>query len=135
MAFRDSYVAINGALVFVLLLIFSYSFFYPVLASQGLTIHSLCEGLPEIYCRSRGLSRAFYRIMHFNLEKAAVLNKYALKLFIFFMIQFFARIFLSVLYLKTKNSKLIIWDSTLSAIYFIYVFFPLTFLYYWLWER
>lgn len=135
MAGRDPYVKINGVLGFILLIIFSYSFFYPMLDSRGLTIPSSCEGMPELYCRSRGLTRAFYQLMHSNVEKAAILNKYALSIFIFLLVQFFARIILTILYLKTKNHKLIFWDSVLSAVYFVCVFFPLTFLYYWIWER
>ena len=135
MILKEPYVRINGMLASLMLLIFSYCFFYPELASQGLTIPSSCEGMPELYCRSRGLSRAFYQIMHSNFEKAAALNKYSMSIFIFFMSQFFARLILTTLYIRTKSNRLIVLDSIFSAAYFIYVFFPLTFLYYWLWGK
>jgi len=135
MAFKEPYVAINSILTFILFLIFSYSFFYPVLAGEGLTIASSCEGLPEIYCRSRGMTRAFYQLIHLDLVKAAVFNRFALSLFIFFVIQFFARIVLSIFYQRTRDNRIVVWDSVLSAVYFVYVFSPLTFIYYWVFEK
>ena len=132
---KEPYLLINGVFFLILLCIFSYSFFYPVLLHLGWVVPSSCEGLPEVYCRSRGLTRAFSQIIHFNMDKAIGLNKYAISIFTFFVIQSFTRILFSFLYFKMKSTKLIIADAVLSGAYFLYTFFPLTYLYYWIWEK
>lgn len=125
---REPYIQINGILTILILCIFLYSYFYPLLANQGMALPSSCEGLPEIVCRSRGLSRAFAQMMHGNVEKAISFNKYAVTVFSFFVTQFFARILFSFRYWKVPSQKLIILDSVFSVIYFSYTFFPFTFL-------
>ena len=128
MSFREPYIQINCILLILLLSIFAYSFFYPLLAEQEMTVSSSCEEMPERYCKSRGLSRAFAQIMHGNIEKARTLNKYAVSVFSFFALQCFARIVFSLLYQKLQSNKLAFVDSVFSGIYFVYTFFPLTFL-------
>lgn len=128
MSFREPYIQINCILLIILISIFAYSFFYPLLAEQEMTVSSSCEGMPEMYCKSRGLSRAFAQIIHGNIESARMLNKYSISVFGFFAIQSFARILFSFLYQKLQSNKLIIFDSVISGIYFVYAFLPLTFL-------
>ena len=128
MNFRDPYIQINSILLFVLFGIFFYSFFYLILDDQGMTVPSSCEGMPVMYCKSRGLSRAFAQLMHGHVEKAIALNKHAVSIFTFFVIQFFGRILFSFAYLKKNSGNLIVFDSIFSGIYFVYTFFPLTFL-------
>jgi hypothetical protein len=128
MNFRDPYIQINSILLIGLFGIFSYSYFYPLLDDQGMTVSSSCEGMPAMYCKSRGLSRAFAQLVHGNVEKAVALNKHAVSVFTFFGIQFFGRILFSLVHLKMKSSNLIVIDSVFSGIYFVYTFFPLTFL-------
>ena len=127
MSFREPYTQINGILLIVMLSIFGYSFFYPLLAEKEMTLSSSCEGMPEMYCKSRGLSRAFAQILHGNIEKARTLNRYSISVFIFFAVQCFARILFSFLYQKLPSNKLMIFDSVFSGIYFMYTFLPLTF--------
>ena len=128
MAFREPYIQINCILLMVLFSIFGYSYLFPFLAEQDMTVSSSCEGMPEMYCRSRGLSRAFALIMRGNVDKAMALNKYSISVFSFFAVQCLARILFSLRYQKLPGSKLIIFDSVSSGIYFVYTFFPLTFL-------
>ena len=128
MNFRDPYFQINVILLIIIFGIFSYSYFYPMLDNQEMTLSSNCEGMPMMFCKSRGLTRAFAQLMHGHVENAVVLNKYAVSVFTFFVVQFFGRILFSFAYLKMKNNKLIIFDSVFSGIYFLYTFSPLTFL-------
>lgn len=119
----------------LLLVMFSYCLFFQTLDDAGLSIASGCEGKPEIYCRSRGLTRAFAQILHFNFEKARTLNRFAPSLFTFFSVQLLARGIFTVMYSRTRGRRLIVIDSVLSGAYFFYTFFPLTLLYYWWFER
>lgn len=74
--------------------------------------------------KSTGLSRAFSEIVRGNFHKARIYNPYSLLIFIFFVIQFFQRIIVSILitYSSIKQNKVVLIDSVLSILLFLFCF-------------
>lgn len=103
-----------------------FIFFYSYAAHFiNFNIQSSCEGLPLVYCRSRGLTRAFYQIINVRFQAALALNPYSIKIFLFFLIQLFARISINkVLNINNFNRVLTI-DSTVSILFFAFAFYNL----------
>ncbi len=119
--YRSDYLLINTVFFMFLSLIFIYSL---VFSNSGLyPIKSACIQFPEL-CISKGLSRAFSQILTGNFEKAVSLNPYSLRIFIFFGLQLWLRLFFSILYLKFSLKRIIITDVFISLLIFIYVFAP-----------
>ncbi|MFB9079720.1 DUF2752 domain-containing protein [Flavobacterium procerum] len=78
--------------------------------------------MPLQYCKSRGLTRAFSRILHFDFKEALALNPYSVKIFLFFLFQFFARLIINA-FVQVSNFKAIVnLDVLLSLIFFLYSF-------------
>ncbi|KFF06024.1 hypothetical protein B0A68_11910 [Flavobacterium reichenbachii] len=118
----DSYKKINVIFALLITFIFFYCYF-SVFLSTGL--RSSCEGLPLAYCKSRGLTRAFSQILRFNFENAVLLNPYSLKIFLFFLIQLIARLFINSI-IRLKNFKLVLnLDIIFTFIFFIFSFYNL----------
>ena len=117
-----SYKKINIIFSLLIIFIFSYSYFLPYL---DVSIKSSCDGLPLIYCKSRGLTRAFSQILRFKFDVAIFLNPYSLKIFSFFLIQLFARNFINFILNITNCKKVIVIDVSLTSIYFIFSFINL----------
>ena len=118
----DSYKKVNVIFIILITFAFFYCYLVPYL---NLTIQSSCEGLPLLYCKSRGLTRAFSEIIRFNFETAILFNPYSIKIFLFFLIQFFLR-FSIYLILKPLNFNLTLkLDTTFSILFFIYSFYNL----------
>jgi Protein of unknown function (DUF2752) len=132
---KDPYIVINVTIVILLMIMFGYCFLFSILNDQGLTVPSSCEGMPEIYCRSRGLTRAFAQMTHLNFKKGIAFNSHAYRLFIFFVVQIFLRVAFTFWYLNPRGKRIVVIDSVFSGLYFLYAFLPLTFIYYWLFEK
>jgi len=110
----------------VIFLIFLYSAIfspekgkYPVKSS-----YEMITGKTSL---SSGMSRAFSSIVRLNFEDAYGYNPYSIRIFIFFLLQFFMRIF--ILFTIRKNlfgelKYLVIPDAVISAVLFILFFEP-----------
>lgn len=100
-----------------------YSGIFPYLK---LTVQSSCDGMPLLYCKSRGLSRAFAEIIRFNFSKAIAFNPYSIRIFTFALFQLIIR-FISNLWLieKFDLSKIIAADCIITLFSFLFSFLPL----------
>lgn len=114
-----SYKKIN--IIFSILIIFIFFYIY-LLPYLNFSIKSSCEGLPLVYCKSRGLTSAFSEILRFKLDLAIALNPYSIKIFIFFLVQLFTRNFINFILTSTNYKKVIVIDVSLTSIYFIFSF-------------
>jgi len=118
----DSYKKINVIFILLITFIFFYCFLVPYF-SVG--IASSCEGMPLIYCKSRGLTRAFSQILKLNFQEAIVFNPYSLKIFLFFLIQFLVRILINIK-VNLQNFKTILFlDIFGSILFFLFSFYNL----------
>lgn len=118
----DSYKKINMIFIIMIMFIFFYCFIMPFL---NFGFHSSCEGMPLIYCKSRGLTRAFSQILRFNFEEAITYNIYSIKIFAFFLIQLMARFFINVIIRVSNLRIVVIFDVFFSIILFIFSFYNL----------
>jgi hypothetical protein len=119
---KDSYIKVNLILLIMIIGIFIYSYCYPYLAAKSLTIPSFCERLPDKYCKSSGLTRAFSEIIRLRIAEGRALNVYAVSVFTFFLVQLIFRVIFPMLYLRTKSRVVGFADVIISGIYFITVF-------------
>lgn len=118
----DSYKKIN--VIFIVLI--TFIFFYCFLASYfSIGITSSCEGMPLIYCKSRGLTRAFSQILRFNFQEAIAFNPYCLKIFLFFLIQLFLRIFINIKVNLQRFKTILFLDIFGSILFFLFCFYNL----------
>ncbi|WP_083195773.1 DUF2752 domain-containing protein [Flavobacterium piscis] len=102
--------------------IFFYCFIMPFL---NFGFRSTCEGMPLAYCKSRGLTRAFAQILRLNFSEAIVYNPYSIKIFLFFLIQLFIRLFINKIVRISTFKRIIICDILLSAVLFVFSFYNL----------
>ena len=118
----SSYKRINIIFTLIIIFIFFYSFYLPYLS---LSIVSSCEGMPLIYCKSRGLTRAFSEIVRFNFAEALHYNSYSIRLFSFFLIQLFLRIGINPMLSSNNYKKTVYLDIIFSALFFLFSFYNL----------
>lgn len=118
----DSYKKINTIFIVIILFIFFYGFIMPFL---DFGFRSSCEGMPLIYCKSRGLTRAFSQILRFNFNEAIAYNIYSIKIFSFFLIQLIARSFINAIIRFSNFRIILILDICCSIIFFIFSFYNL----------
>lgn len=118
----DSYKKINVIFILLITFIFFYCFFAPYLS---VNIQSSCEGMPLIYCKSRGLTRAFSQIVRFNFQEAVHFNPYSFKIFFFFLFQFLARVFINIKVNLQNFKKILKLDIFLSILFFLFSFYNL----------
>ncbi len=78
-----------------------------------------------MYCKSRGLSRAFAEILRLNIERAIEYNVYSVRIFLFFLSQLILRITINLLLKKNITRYLLISDISISVMWFLYAFTPL----------
>lgn len=117
------YKIINILLAGIFGMVFLYSSFF---SSDGSGYPIACQYEKAYHkeCPSCGLSRAFSEIMRGKWQEAKYFNNYSLKVFLFFAVQFIARLGLSVSCFKTRYWKnIILCDTVLSTFYFIYTFY------------
>lgn len=118
----DSYKKINVILIFIIMFIFFYCFFLPYL---NFGLRSSCEGLPSIYCKSRGLTRAFSEILRFHFREAIIFNPFSIKIFGFFLFQLMARFFINGIISFSTFKIVLIFDILVSVISFLFCFYNL----------
>jgi hypothetical protein len=89
--------------------------------------------IPSFYAKitgkesiSSGLSRSFSEIIRGNFKRAKEYNIYGLRVFLFFVVQFFLRFLFSYLYGHefVARNLIVISDSVISIILFIVCFCP-----------
>lgn len=123
---KEPYHIINFCFAGIILLIFAYSGIFSAQKNNH-PIKSACETIIGKPCKSTGLSRSFSEIVRFRFESAKNYNKHGLKIFGFFFVQFFLRLFIS--FLVSKKPKLIkpviIVDAAFSIMLYIYCFWGL----------
>jgi len=123
--FRSSpYAIINGIFLVILLTIFFYSALfsavrnnYPIPGQQ-----EILRGKQEI---SSGLSRSFSELMRGRIDSAREYNEHGPRIFLFFLLQFFMRLFF--LFLFIRPSRRLIWiylDAGTSIVLFLISFWP-----------
>jgi len=121
----EPYLFINIIFAGVILLIFAYSgFFSPVKDNYPVVcIHEKLTGQPCVSC---GLSHSFSLIVRGRIDEAYQWNRYALRIFIFFLAQLILRVSFSVFYLRYANTRkqLIMVDCIGSGILFLVAFWP-----------
>ena len=118
----DSYKKINVIFILLITFIFFYCFLAPYFS---IGIPSSCEGMPLIYCKSRGLTRAFSQIIRFNFQEAIAFNPYSLKIFLFFIIQLFLRIFINIKVNLQRFKTILFLDIFGSILFFLFSFYNL----------
>lgn len=118
----DSYKKINIILIIIIMFVFFYCFFLPYL---GFGLNSACRGLPLMYCKSRGLTRAFSQILHLNFNHALACNVYSIKIFSFFFLQLIARFLINWKISDSNLKRIFNLDVAVSVIYFLFCFYNL----------
>ena len=122
---NEPYLIINIIFAGVVILVFAYSgFFSPIKDNYPVVcIHEKLTGEPCVSC---GLSHSFSLIMRGRISEAYEWNVYGLRVFIFFAGQLLMRIVFSIFYIKYPGSGkyLIIYDSVVSAMFFLVSFLP-----------
>ncbi|MFP4025132.1 MAG: hypothetical protein ACLFVR_11470 [Thiohalospira sp.] len=123
---KHPYHIINLSFAGLFLLIFIYSGIFSA-EKKNHPIQSACENITGEPCKSSGLSRSFSEIVRLKFHSAIQYNKYGLKIFSFFFIEFFLRIAASFIFYKKPKQKnlIIITDSALSIALYIYCFWEL----------
>jgi len=116
----ESYVIVNLIIAGIIVLIILYSGIFSAQKNNH-PIPSVCPTEP---CASTGLSRSFSEIVRFNFESAEKFNSNGIAIFLFFFIQFWLRIVLSVTYLKLNSIRktVIFLDSIFSIAFFAFAF-------------
>lgn len=118
----NSYKRINMVFIIIIMFIFFYCYLSSFL---NFGIGSLCKGMPLSYCKSRGLTRAFFQILNLNFKEAIAYNPYSLKIFSFFLIQLIARLVINKI-INFSNFKLVLtFDIICSSIFFVFSFYNL----------
>ena len=118
----NSYKRINMIFIIIIMFIFFYCYLSSFL---NFGIGSLCKGMPLSYCKSRGLTRAFFQILNLNFKEAIAYNPYSLKIFSFFLIQLIARLVINKI-INFSNFKLVLtFDIICSSIFFVFSFYNL----------
>lgn len=120
---ESPYHIINICFAGIIILIFLYSGIFSA-EKNNYPIKSACEVLTGEPCSSSGLSRAFSEIVRFNFDSAIKYNDHSIKVFLFFLIQLFLRLFISIAlhYVKNKYTLIIITDSVISISLYTYCF-------------
>ena len=109
--FINNYKIINFIIAGIFGLVFIYSgIFTP--EKNNYPIHSACKTQK---CSSRGLSRAFSKIVRFEFKEAVEFNKNSIKVFLFFFIQFFLRIGINIFLIYNDNKYILPVDIVISA--------------------
>ncbi|OFY48740.1 MAG: hypothetical protein A2Y87_07410 [Bacteroidetes bacterium RBG_13_46_8] len=118
------YIIINGIFLLVLLGIFSYSAIFSA-ARNNYPVPSSLEILKESKDISSGLSRSFSELVKGRIDSARKYNEHGPRIFLFFLIQFFMRIFFLFLYIRSQKKMIVIFlDAGASIVLFLITFWP-----------
>lgn len=120
----SSYKKINMIFILMIIFIFLYCLIVPFL---NFGFNSTCEEVPLVYCKSRGLTRAFSQILRFNFSSAISYNPYSIKIFLFFLIQLIARLFINRVMGMINLNRVQSFDIFFSLLFFIFSFYNLVF--------
>ena len=123
--FRESYIKINCIFLVIILLIFIYSAVFSA-EKKNHPIPSFHFEISGEKTTSSGLSCSFSEILRGNFNSAKKYNIHGIRIFIFFAAQFFFRILFSIIYQYkiSFHRPVIIYDCTISSIFFIICFWP-----------
>lgn len=116
---NNSYLKVNLIFITLIGLLFVYSFLFPYLPVK---IPSSCNEVQDVYCKSKGLSRAYAEIVRFNFVKARMYNQFSLRTFAFFIYGFLSRVIYSIAFIQTKIKIIIYLDALFSTILFLICF-------------
>lgn len=119
-----NYHILNFSFLLLILSIFTYSLIYK---GNSHPIPALFTQVTGHIPPSKGLSESFSEIVRGNITDAIQINPHGLRIFFFFALQFFLRIFFSLV-VRIKSNRIValaIADSTLSIAIFILCFSPL----------
>jgi len=119
----DTYSIVNAIFIIVILLIITFSFFYPNYKGFSAFLQQP-GGNREII--SEGLTRSFSSIVRLDFETANRFNPFGIRIFLFFIIQLIMRISFSVI---VKKEFIAVWiiavaDSLFSTALMLYCFAP-----------
>ena len=125
---NNPYIKVNIIFVGIIILIFIYSGIFSA-EKLNYPIHSKAKKYTTEISKSEGLSRSFSEIVRFKFDSASNYNPHGIRVFSFFLIQFFLRIGISFLifYKQTGNKSIIIIDGALSIIHYFFCFWPIIF--------
>jgi hypothetical protein len=107
--------------------IFGMVFLYSGIFSAQKNNHPIPSACIVKPCASTGLSRGFSEIMRLNFTSAKKYNYNSIPIFLFFLIQFFLRLFLSKILTQKNAIILLITDLLFSTTLYIYCFSGLIF--------
>jgi len=122
---NEPYLVINYVFTVLILFIIAYTgIFSP--DKDNYPILCIHEELTGESCASCGVSHSFSLILRGRIDEAYEYNKYGMRLFIFFVSQFFLRIFFSRYYITYPGirKQLILFDIAGSSIIFLIAFLP-----------
>ena len=122
----EPYHIINLSFAGIILMIFIYSGIFSA-EKNNYPIKSACEILTGQPCSSTGLSRSFSEIVRFKFESARSYHPNGIKVFSFFLIQFFLRFLISgmLYYMNNKKTTIIALDAIISVSLYIYCFWEI----------
>jgi hypothetical protein len=123
---KNPYKLINLILAIIIFGVFTYSAVFSP-SKSNYPIPSDSKRIFNQDSISTGLSRSFSCILRLDFKKAREYNKYGLQIFVFFLIQFFLRLFFLLSYNAFKEfgiTKMILVDSIVSVSLFIFYFKP-----------
>jgi hypothetical protein len=120
---NEPYILVNLILAGIIALVFIYSgLFSPDKARHPIPSNAQILSGENPY--SKGLSRAFSSIIRLEFKQAREYNKDSIRIFSFFLLQFFMRLSLIPLYKRFNKAKaIILTDIILSGSLFIAAFF------------
>ncbi|OXB18211.1 hypothetical protein B0A71_14895 [Flavobacterium tructae] len=78
-----------------------------------------------MYCKSRGLTRAFSEILRFHFHEAIICNPFSIKIFGFFLFQLAARFFINGIISFSIFKIVLIFDISVSVVSFLFCFYNL----------
>lgn len=122
---EEPYLIINAIFAVIIIGIMLYSLVfspdennYPVAC-----VHELLTGEP---CASCGISHSFSLILRGRTDEAELWNPNGMRVFLFFALQLFMRVFSSVVFiLGPSRKKLVVGtDIAISSVYLLWAFWP-----------
>lgn len=118
------YIAVNIIFGLVVLSVFFYSLIF---RGDHHPIPAFLTEKTGILPPSKGLSSAFSEIIRGNFNDALAINQHSIRIFSFFVLQLFARLFFIVaaLSIPSYSKSLVYIDAIFSISLFGYCFFPL----------
>ena len=122
---NNAYFVVNFIFVILIGIALSYSyFFYP----NNHPIGCIVKEMTGKNCSTCGFSRAFSSFTHFHFLEGKEFNKNAFGCYLFFVFQFFLRLFLllySVYQKKTISERFKFLEILITVVFFLIVFVPL----------